>query len=107
MYGLPGDWKKLNQDLICCENHADRKATWRLQGETDSFGAEYDYYCDECRSNMSKQENFWYEGTCDRCGQDKPLYPYRDPDEGFHGPVYSACKECRVQILNEMAEYYE
>ena len=31
-----------------CDDHQDRPATHRIQGETDSFGCEYIDWCDEC-----------------------------------------------------------
>lgn len=42
-----------------CDDHTDRPATHRIQGETDSFGCEYIDWCDECHANYLKyiQEN--------------------------------------------------
>ena len=31
-----------------CDDHPDRPATHRVQGETDSFGCEYIDWCQEC-----------------------------------------------------------
>jgi len=109
--GLPGDRRKVPAGDFCeTEGHETIPATWRVQGETDSFGAEYIYLCDECVKDLGRH---WYEGTCPKCGtQDVKLYAYRDPDEGSNGPVYQACCTCRSKILasfidDELAEYYE
>jgi len=37
-----------------CDDHQDRPATHRIQGETDSFGCEYIDWCDECYTNYLK-----------------------------------------------------
>ena len=35
-----------------CDDHTDRPATRRVQGETDSFGCEYIDMCDECHDKL-------------------------------------------------------
>ena len=97
--GLPGDKTRMPHAHHRCETpgHEMIPATWRIQGETDSFGAEYGYFCDECIKN---QPTYWFIGTCPRCGAEEvELYGYRDPDEGSSGPVYHACSTCRRDIL--------
>lgn len=68
-----------------------------VQGETDSFGAEFSYFC---LGHKPKNASWETEGECDRCGAEDILKPWRDFEEGSNGPVYWACEHCR----NE--EYY-
>ena len=42
---LPGSGHKV-PDGTMCDNHPDRLATHRVQGETDSFGSEMNDMCD-------------------------------------------------------------
>jgi hypothetical protein len=103
MYGLPGHRRRLSPDTTATcetEGHEDRQAVWRVQGETDSFGAEYSYYCQACIDAGEGGSGEWYTGTCPKCHKEEvALYGYRDPDEGLGGPVYPACHECRTKIL--------
>ncbi len=39
---------------MMCDDHQDRPATHRVQGETDSFGCEYIDWCDECYEGYLK-----------------------------------------------------
>lgn len=82
-------------DHLGCE----APATIRVQGETDSFGAEfYDY----CAAHVPKREQLI--GTCEWCKTpDVPLRVTRDYDEGMHGPVYEVCVPC-INRRNEEAE---
>lgn len=97
-----------------CENDA----TVRVQGETDSFGAEYHHYCEACYK-LSEELNDYYtkkheddESQCEWCNKvttQKNLRYTRDIDEGSNGPVYEVCGECRArqaeQIAEELASY--
>jgi hypothetical protein len=89
LYGVP--------EGTMCDEHPDRPAKHRVQGETDSFGSEMYDCCEECyrelRAEMAAlQEAF----PCDYCKvPSSDRRPIRDPDEGMCGPVYYVCPECR------------
>jgi len=88
---LPGSKHVVPEGMMCdsCEVN---KATVRIQGETDSFGAEFHDVCADCEKKFSDSMT----GTCDWCGKDEvPLKPTRDYDEGTCGPVYYVCGECK------------
>lgn len=95
---LPGSVFVPPPDMMCdTEGHEDRPATVRLQGETDSFGAEYLDLCAECFDRIKKEdEDRIAERLCDYCGQwTRTARPTRDPDEGNTGRVYYVCVDCR------------
>lgn len=80
-----------------CDHHPRRKATHRIQGETDSFGCEMHDLCDECakrfRAEMRSAEA--RTGECDWCGLEATnLSARRDWEEGMSGPVYQVCGAC-------------
>ena len=78
-----------------CDDHPDRLATKRIQGETDSFGAEYHDLCDECAQAIAASDS-GTEGRCDWCKTHAAnRRPIRDIDEGQCGPVYYVCQPCR------------
>jgi len=81
-----------------CDEHPDRPATLRIQGETDSFGAEFFDLCDEC-ANATRAEikaDRAKPRYCDWCKtMATDTRPHRDVDEGFYGRVYDVCGECR------------
>lgn len=80
-----------------CDEHPDRPAVLRVQGETDSMGAEYADLCAECVKAMSANSEPDI-GTCAWCKADGvTLRPRRDMDEGLHGPVYYVCAPCIVK----------
>lgn len=84
-----------------CDNHQDRPSVRRVQGETDSFGAEYLDLCQECLDELKKHEAESRTGRCDWCGkQATDLRPRRDFEEGLAGRVYDVCGEC-VRKENE------
>lgn len=112
---LPGNVRTLNDNNghICewdetwvgedsPEINCSKPATHRLQGETDSFGAEYHYLCAEhLAAYRTSQENADKSGHCDWCHQEKPVVsPRRDVDEGMNGPVYDVCDDC-IRKQNE------
>lgn len=97
-----------------CENDA----TVRVQGETDSFGAEYHHYCEACYTLEQELQQYFTErhaedeAQCEWCNKvttQKDLRHTRDIDEGSNGPVYEVCGECRArqaeQIVEELASY--
>lgn len=94
--GLPGNRVFINSGNAVCDDHLDRPAVIRIQGETDSFGCEYLYMCQECLDEYDRVEGE-QEDECERCGSTDDVGPYRDPDEGMSGPVYHICSTCRAK----------
>lgn len=93
---------------VMCDEHADRPATHRVQGETDSFGAELNDMCDECHAaykrEMAETATERATGTCDWCGRSATdLRPRRDYEEGSYGRLYDVCGAC-IRRQNEEAE---
>ncbi len=94
---LPGSVHELPVGATCDE-HPDRKAVVCIQGETDSFGADFAYMCEECRQAdiAYKRSEEASSGTCDWCKMEVTTLAYtRDYEEGTNGPVYKVCKPCR------------
>jgi len=77
-----------------CPNIADI----RIQGETDSFSAEYINACNSCAKEMRKDK---LHSDCDWCGKLEYLAPIRDHDEGLCGPVYQCCQNCRLEYYSQ------
>ena len=104
---LPGSFHSTEGAM--CDEHPDRKAVARVQGETDSFGAEMYDMCQECLDEY--KANLDNSGTCDWCKKEFPkLRPKRDIEEGSSGPVYYVCDECIEAYdkrMREEAEEYE
>jgi hypothetical protein len=100
---LPGSRKNADVGTMC-DQHPDRPAVRRVQGETDSFGAEYYDLCNECLAEHDKYAKEELHGACDWCGVEAAdLRPRRDIDEGMCGRVYRVCGEC-VRKDNEQLE---
>lgn len=60
-----------------CDDHPDRPAVHRVQGETDSFGCEYIDWCQEC---YDKYQQY----LCDNPVSQRPThdaYEYADADD--------------------------
>lgn len=88
-----------------CDEHSDREAVARIQGETDSFGAEYYDLCRECLDKLraEKLAATQRESKCDWCKEMKPgCAAQRDYDEGMCGRVYDVCRDCRDKYRREM-----
>lgn len=100
---LPGH-RSAPPDGTECDDHPGVLAATRIQGETDSFGAEYLDLCTACVARLSREQAA--PGYCDWCkAQVLDLRPRRDPDEGSCGRVYQVCQPCRrAQTLREIAE---
>jgi hypothetical protein len=79
-----------------CDEHPDRPAYRRIQGETDSFGSEMHDLCKECYdAHIEAVNNADTSGVCDWCNQHKPaLRNRRDFEEGMSGRVYEVCSDC-------------
>lgn len=95
---LPGHQVRLKTNTIMCDEHPTRVAIERIQGETDSFGAEYWHACAACvkrhevemlRERNEKRHCDWCKRAAVNCR------PMRDVDEGSTGPVYQVCPACR------------
>jgi hypothetical protein len=101
---LPGSSKKYKGQAQCLD--CEKPATRRVQGETDSYGCEYIYFCDE------HYEAFYSELTnteycCDGCGEvSSDVRPWRDPEEGNAGSVYMRCSECILSALDRFEGEY-
>ena len=103
---LPG-FKRAPEEGMMCDDHPERAAVVKRQGETDSFGCEYFYQCQEC-SDKTDNEGNSRQGHCDRCSsQEVEVLPTRDLDEGSYGRVYWLCASCRKKQQEYYArEYY-
>ncbi len=91
-----------------CEDHPDRIAVMQIVGETDSFGSEFIYACQECLDNhreMMKKDGGAMDYICDRCKKPLACLPARDPNEGNAGPVYWVCASC-ARIMAECDLYF-
>ncbi|MCJ2143701.1 hypothetical protein [Methylobacterium sp. E-066] len=100
MSGLPGRRHPL-PDGAMCEQHPDRPAVANVQGETDSFGYETIFMCQECldadRAYEATEEA--HTGTCDWCKREATDLAWaRDHEEGMSGPVYRVCKACSDRV---------
>lgn len=93
-----------------CDDHPDRPAVGRVQGETDSFGSEMHDLCQECidqhRAYVCSEES--RSGVCDWCKEAATdLRSARDYDEGMCGPVYRICGGCAKRRDDEAREELE
>lgn len=89
---LPGHYARLPAGSMCDE-HPERPAVRRVQGETDSFGCEYIDMCQACLNEYQQASD--YSGKCNWCGKHVDhVYPHRDIEEGSYGRVYEVCKPC-------------
>lgn len=96
-----------------CDDHPDRVAYKRVQGETDSFGCEMADMCKECYDTYkSEQKDTDHSGHCDWCKKHKPrVRPHRDFEEGSAGPVYDVCDDCiareDARLKEELDDYWD
>ncbi len=101
---LPGASHALPPGTMCDE-HPDRPAVARIQGETDSFGCEMADLCQPCLDEHRAAVREWRERPtkCDWCKNvTTDCRETRDYDEGMCGPVYDVCAACRRR-RNEQA----
>lgn len=101
---LPGHTADAPQGQMC-DDHPDRPAYRRVQGETDSFGSEQYDMCVECydrhRTEMAALREKERTGMCDWCKTHATdLRNRRDLNEGMCGPVYRVCGAC-IRLENE------
>lgn len=103
---LPGSKHKFPAGTTC-DDHPDRLAVARVQGETDSFGCEYHCLCQECYDEVVKyaDSDESKSGTCDWCKTHQTTLAFhRDMDEGQGGPVYRVCSGCRTKESEALYE---
>lgn len=86
----------------CCDEHPGVPAFKRVQGETDTWGAEYLDMCVTCYEEYKTYlETADLSGTCDICGNHTDtIIRRRDPEEGTCGRVYSTCQQCSNDLSN-------
>lgn len=90
-----------------CDEHPDRPATRRIQGETDSFGAEFHDLCADCATAFFTRIAAERERPhrCDWCkAMATDTRPHRDFEEGFYGPVYIVCAACQARESESLAK---
>lgn len=82
----------------CCS--CDQPATVKMCTEADSFGEEFEVYCQPCYDVYKKAQEEaeeTSESPCDSCRGTfltATMHYYRNIDEGSHGPVYHVCEKC-------------
>lgn len=117
MYETPGRRVRLKESSkVMCDEHSTVKAMWRLTGETDSFGSEYHYECEDCRVKDLKDkedyENSLPDDHTEHCEIGRHSVPYfkflngvrsrntlltTDPTEGG-GRIYNMCYACLMNL---------
>lgn len=96
---LPGHKSPPPVGAMCDhDGHEHIPAKVRIQGETDSMGAEYGFLCEACEKEYDAAPSA--ESSCDHCSSDDVLIPTRFPDEGTSGPVYYLCRGCRDKMFS-------
>lgn len=103
---LPGAGHAMPEGTMC-DSHPDRPAVARIQGETDSFGAELIDCCEECRDELRAymRSAEARTGRCDWCTESATdLRNRRDIDEGMYGRVYRVCGSCDAKYQRELEE---
>lgn len=101
VFTLPGDVRELqDKENQPCERCSAKPATHRLQGETDSFGCEYSYFCTDCLAK-AKAQIAVEPMTCEQCQTvSTEVMALRDPEEGLTGPVIHLCPTCNNRMLS-------
>lgn len=92
-----------------CDDHPERPAVRRRQGETDSFGCEYFFVCQECDDAFKLARETPVNGYCEwHKGEGEDIRQMRDYDEGMAGRLYNTCRKCRDKVhlaaLKELEE---
>lgn len=105
-YGIPTDRRlNLSDNEICEDCTEETPATWKVAGETDSFGTEWICLCDEHHTQFKEGVEEHGYGPCDICGSEEDTYRTRDPEEGSHGPVYVRCQNHRMERLEDIVYF--
>lgn len=105
---MPGSRHKV-PDGTTCDEHPERLAVARIQGETDSFGSEMMDMCQECLDEYVKhkeeaaEQNKTTQRWCE-WGRHMAFNVIiaRDPEEGSAGRLYDVCPEC----YNKHMDYF-
>ncbi len=110
---MPGFVKKIETIMPCDGHNCDcsNTAEYRIQMETDSFGAEYADYCTSCyelykkdlaqhKEEMLNTEHWCEWGKHMATG----ITQMRDWEEGPAGRLYDVCPECRRKYNEAMQE---
>ncbi|MNU19689.1 hypothetical protein D3C71_79220 [compost metagenome] len=89
-----------------CDKHPERMAMARIQGETDSMGAELIDCCDICAHDVREAAKLGAtDRECDGCQRMfDQLNHYRDPDEGVAGRLYQLCDGCVAQAREQSSD---
>lgn len=109
---LPGTSHSLPKDTRC-DDHPDRPAVARIQGETDSFGSEMRDLCAECLEQhraylRSPEAEKQLHGQCEWCKVEaSDLHNARDYEEGTCGRIYRVCGACVRRQSEEAAAELE
>lgn len=109
--GYPGEIRSIagtGQTAICHHEDCTNPSQWRVQGETDSFGAEYEYFCadhiEDIRAELKQAA--YREDHCEGCNKLAVLRPTRDWEEGNNGPFYYWCADCRDRNRRNLDDLY-
>lgn len=109
---LPGAIHEVPRSMKC-DQHDNRKAVVRVQGETDSFGCEMIDMCQECFDAHKEWKNSpeaaeHRKGVCEWCKNPADdLRDRRDFEEGMSGQIYLVCGECVKKENESLAAEYE
>jgi len=104
---MPGHRHNLPEGATC-DIHPDRPAVARVQGETDSMGAELNDLCSECLAAEREARLEGRKGNCDWCNLPfDDLCETRDYEEGVRGPIYLVCRPCRKRANDAAIEELE
>lgn len=104
---LPGSRRTPDKGAMCGE-HPDVPSFKTIQGETDSFGAEFYEMCEACVKKFEEErEQSQNElSFCDWCKTQKTGCSFRrDLGESSTGPVYFVCPSCSAQNNEENSVY--
>lgn len=103
---MPGRWFAARAGHTCdTDGHHDRPSVKMRQGETDSFGAEYEDFCQECYGAFLAKPAEEPVGHCDWCSKGGlKVFSKRDMNEGSSGPVYYVCIPCATKHDKEFEE---
>jgi hypothetical protein len=78
-----------------CDDHPDRPAVGRVQGETDSFGSEMHDLCQECLDDSTANAQQARSESCERCkAAATDLRMHCDWEDGSCGRIYQVCGAC-------------
>lgn len=100
---MPGSTHEVPEGMMC-DDHPDRPAVKRVQGETDSYGSEMIDMCQECYDQHLEEKKNPIIGTCDCCKATQvEVFPRRSFEEGPAGRIYDYCKGC----MAKEAEYLQ